>query len=137
MFPTAEIPVPDKKELRNFGFVMAGAIGGLFGLILPWLFDRAWPIWPWPIVAIFLLLGTAAPEHLRPVFKCWIRLGHLIGRVTTPLILGLIFFLVFMPIGLIRRVVAKDAMCRRMDPSANTYKVNSHQPDIEHMERPF
>lgn len=137
MFPNIDIPDPDKKDLRAFGFVMAGAIGGLFGLTLPWLFDGAWPIWPWPIALLFLLLGIVAPQHLRPVFDVWMRLGYLVGRVTTPLILGLVFFLIITPIGLFRRVTSKDPMCRRIDPSTKTYKVNSQQPDLDHMERPF
>ena len=137
MLPRADIPDPDKKELRNFGFIMAGVIGGLFGLTLPWLFEGAWPIWPWPIASLFLLLGIAAPERLRPVFEGWMRLGYLIGRVTTPLILGLIFFLIITPIGLFRRAISNDTMCRRIDPSRNTYKIDSQQPDLDHMERPF
>lgn len=137
MFSMNNLPDPNKKELRNFGFVMFGAIGGLFGLVFPWLFNGTWPIWPWPIATLFVLLGSVAPERLRPVFKVWMRLGHCIGKVTTPIILGLTFFLVIMPIGLVRRLVTKDTMCRRIDPSTETYKINSQQPDIEHMERPF
>jgi hypothetical protein len=136
-FPTINIPEPDRKELRAFGLVMAGAIGGLFGLILPRLFNGAWPIWPWSIASLFLLLGIVAPQHLRPVFEIWMRLGYLIGRVTTPIILGLIFFTIVTPIGLYRRVFSKDPMCRRLDPSTDSYKIDSQQPDLDNMERPF
>jgi len=136
-FPTIDIPEPNRKGLRAFGFVMAGAIGGLFGLILPWVFDWAWRIWPWAIASLFLILGIVAPQSLRPVFEGWSRLGYLIGRITTPLILGLIFFAIIAPIGLFRRVISKDPMRRRIDPDITTYKIDSQQPDLEHMERPF
>ena len=116
---------------------MAGAIAGFFGLILPWVFDWAWRIWPWAIASLLLILGIGAPQSLRSVFEGWSRLGYLIGRFTTPLILGLIFFAIVAPIGLIRRVVSKDPMRRRIDPAITTYKIDSQQPDLEHMERPF
>lgn len=116
---------------------MAGAIGVLFGLILPWLFDGAWPIWPWLIASLFLLLGIAAPQHLRKVFEGWMRLGYLIGRVTTPIILGLVFFVIVTPIGLFRRAFCKDPMCRRIDAGGESYKIVSQQPDLDNMERPF
>jgi hypothetical protein len=135
--PIIDIPDSDKIELRIFGFVMAGAIAGLFGLILPWVFDWAWRIWPWAIASLFLILGIGAPQSLRLVFEGWSRLGYLIGRFTTPLILGLIFFAIVAPIGLIRRVISKDPMRRRIDPAITTYKIDSQQPDLEHMERPF
>lgn len=136
-FPTIDIPEPDRKGLRAFGFVMAGAIGGLFGLILPWLLDWTWRIWPWPIASLLLILGIVAPQSLRPVFEVWSRLGYLIGRFTTPLFLGLIFFSIIAPIGLIRRAISKDPMRRRINPDITTYKIDSQQPDLEHMERPF
>ena len=65
------------------------------------------------------------------------RIGMLIGRMTTPVILGLFFYLVITPIGLVRRTINRNATYRRIDPSAETYKVISQQPDSDHMERPF
>ena len=132
-----QIPDPNKKELRNFGLTMAVAIGGVFGLLLPWLFDRVWPVWPWIVAAPFLLLGIVAPAWLRPAFRGWMRIGILIGRITTPVILGLFFYLVITPVGLVRRSINRCASYRRIDPSAETYKVTSKQPDSSHMERPF
>ena len=57
MVSTTRIPDPNRKELRIFGLTMAGAIGGFFGLLVPWLFDRVWPVWPWFVATPFLLLG--------------------------------------------------------------------------------
>ena len=41
------IPELDQKGLRNFALVTGGVIVGLFGLVLPWVFDLEWPRWPW------------------------------------------------------------------------------------------
>jgi len=63
-----ELHNSDTKMLREFGFVMAGAIAGVFGILLPWLFDRAWPLWPWPIALLFLIAGLFFPASLRLIF---------------------------------------------------------------------
>lgn len=128
---------PDKKILREFGFVMAGAIAGIFGLLLPWLFDRDWPAWPWPPAALFLVAGLIFPSALRYLFIGWMRFGHLLSRITTPLILGILFYLLITPFGLVRRVFGKNSMKGKGDVGSDTYRVDSRQPDDEHMERPF
>jgi hypothetical protein len=128
---------PDKKLLREFGFTMAGAIGGIFGVLLPWLFDRAWPVWPWPIAALFFLAGVLFPLSMRHIFLAWMRFGHLLSKITTPLILGILFYLVITPVGLIRRMLGKNSMSGKEDRDSNSFRVPSEQPDDEHMERPF
>lgn len=128
---------PDRKLLREFGFTMAIAISAIFGLLLPWLFERPWPVWPWPVVAVFLTTSLFLPDVLRLPFVWWMRLGHLLSKVTTPLILGILFYIVVTPVGAARRLLRKDSMSRKLDPSTKSYRVDSRQPDDEHMERPF
>ncbi len=128
---------PDKKLLREFGLTMAGAIAGIFGVLLPWLFDRAWPLWPWPVAALFLLVGIIFPTGLRQIFTIWMRFGHLLSRITTPLILGVLYYIVITPVGLIRKALGKDAMRHKEDPDSESFRVQSRQPDDDHMERPF
>ncbi len=132
-----ELHNPDTKMLREFGFVMAGAIAGVFGVLLPWLFDRAWPLWPWPIALLFLIAGLFFPASLRLIFKWWMRFGHLLSKITTPLLLGILYYLIITPFGIVRRALQKDSMARHIDPSTDSYKVDSREPDHSHMERPF
>jgi hypothetical protein len=127
----------DKKTLKEFGLVMAGAISGVFGVLLPWLFDREWSIWPWPLAALFLAAALVYPLALRYLFVGWMWFGHLLSRITTPLILGIIFYLVITPFGLIRGALGKNSMTGKDNGGKGTYRVNSQQPDDEHMERPF
>jgi hypothetical protein len=61
--------------LRQFALVTGAVVSGLFGLFLPWLFDFAWPIWPWIVSAVLVLVGMIAPLALRPVYKLWMRFG--------------------------------------------------------------
>jgi len=130
-----KVTEPNKKILREFGFVMAAAIAGVFGLLLPFLFDRAWPVWPWPVALVFLIVGVLFPQGLKHVYVWWMRFGMLLGRITTPLLLGVLFYLVITPIGLVRRLFGGDSMHKATD--GDSYRIRSQQPDNEHMERPF
>ena len=128
---------PDKKILREFGFIMAAAIAGVFGLVLPFLFERAWPVWPWLLALVFLLLGVFFPQALRYVYVGWMRFGLLMSRITTPLLLGILFYLVITPAGLVWRMFHGGSIRKAGDAESDSYRTESRQPDNEHMERPF
>jgi hypothetical protein len=132
-----KIPDVDKKGLREFGFVMAAVVGGLFGLFLPWVFDRPWPMWPWVIAVPFAFAGLVFPAGLRSVYRGWMRFGHAIGMITTPLIMGILFFFVITPIGLARRMLGKDSLHRHIDSSCESYRITNQDSTLSDMERPF
>ncbi|MBP2675902.1 MAG: hypothetical protein H6Q84_2742, partial [Deltaproteobacteria bacterium] len=58
---------PSATELRHFGLLMAAVIAVLFGLLLPWLLDRALPSWPWLLAAAFAIPALLWPAALRPI----------------------------------------------------------------------
>jgi hypothetical protein len=131
------IPELDRRGLRDFGLLTGGIVAGLFGLFFPWLLERPWPIWPWVLLAMLAGFGLLAPAALRPVYQLWMRFGLLLNRVTTPLILGILFFLVISPIGLLRRLRRTDALQRNFDERATSYRVPSVENPVKHFERPF
>jgi hypothetical protein len=137
MMAMHEIPELDRKGLRNFGFVTGGLVAGLFGLILPWFLDVRIPVWPWIVGGILALWAVVAPDTLKSIYRAWMRFGLLLSRITTPLILGLVFFLVFVPFALAMRLMKRDSMMRKLDTTATTYRVASRQPPREGVERPF
>ena len=130
------IPELDKKGLREFGLVTGGIVAALFGLFFPWLFDRPLPLWPWIVFGVLGLWGLVAPVTLRPVYRLWMRFGLLMGRVMTPLIMGIVFFALIAPVGLLRRVFAKDPMAREFN-DAESYRVESQRVKMENMEKPY
>ncbi len=132
-----EIIELDKKGLRGFGLTTGAIVAVMFGLLLPWLFGLGYPLWPWILAVVLALWALAAPQSLRPIYRGWMRLGLLISRVTTPLILGAVFFLVIMPMGLVMRLFGHDPMNRRFDAEAASYRVLSRKAPKEHMEKPF
>ena len=67
-------------------------------------------IWFLLISLIFLVLGLINSKILSPLNKLWYRFGILLGKIISPFILGIIFYLVVTPIGLIMRLLGKDVL---------------------------
>ncbi|WP_462321131.1 SxtJ family membrane protein [Halochromatium sp.] len=131
------IPELDRAGLRRFALTTAAIIILLFALLLPWLLETGWPIWPWPLAAVLALWGLIAPASLRPVYRGWMRFGLLLSRITTPLILGLVFFLLFVPVGWAMRLFGHDPMRRRLQSEAKSYRLPSQPISPESFERPY
>jgi len=131
------IPVLDRKGLREFGFTFGAIIAVLFGLLFPFLLDRDIPKWPWVILALFVFWALVAPMSLRPVYVTWMRFGLVMSRITTPLIMGLVFFLVVTPMGILKRLFGQDSMRRKWDESGHSYRSNSRKPPAKNLERPY
>ena len=93
------------SQNRNFGMIMAAA----FGLLFFWRAYRHHQAWtPLLIVAAaFLILAFAAPLTLTRPRALWLAFGERLSRVTQPVILGIVFFLVLTPFGLLRRLTRK------------------------------
>ena len=104
-----DIPDIDRKGLREFAFILGGAVAAIFGLLLPWLFERSYPLWPWIFLGVFAVWGLLAPDTLRPVYRVWMRFGLLLNKVTTPLVLGVVFFLLILPVGFVSSVIGMAA----------------------------
>jgi predicted membrane metal-binding protein len=131
------IPELDRKGLREFAFILGGAVAAIFGLFLPWVFERSFPLWPWIFLAMFAAWGLLLPMTLRPVYRIWMRFGLLMNRITTPLILGVVFFIIIAPVGLFRRLLGKDSIAKGAQADKQTYRVNSDEIPKESLERPF
>jgi hypothetical protein len=132
-----KIPTLDRKGLRDFGLLTGGLFAAIFGVLLPWKFGWSWPLWPW---LLFLALGgmaLLAPLRLEPVYRLWMRFGMAIGAVMSRIILGLVFFCVVTPVGLLMRATGKDPMKRRFDPAAASYReaISAHKSDS--LDKPF
>lgn len=130
-------PQPGRIELRNFGLLCGSLIGLLFGALLPWIWDYAYPVWPWVIGAILALWGLAAPASLAPVYRGWMKFGSAIGWVNTRLILGAVFYVLITPMGLVMRLFGRDAMLRRFDRRALSYRVQDGAHERNDMEAPY
>ena len=131
------IPELDRKGLRDFGLVTGAIVAGLFGVFFPWVLERAYPLWPWVILAVLGSWALVAPDSLRPVYYGWMRIGLLLGKITTPIVMGMIFFLIVVPVGLVMRMAKRDALHRSFDRDLPSYRVQSEHPPKSNLEKPF
>ena len=129
--------VVSDTELRKFGYVMAGFFALFFGLLLPWWWSMKSANWPWVVAAVFLALALIAPGLLRGPYRFWMRLGRVLEWVNTRLVLGVVFVLVFAPLGCVLRLLGKDTLQKKWDGRLTTYRVNKVPRKADHMERQF
>lgn len=130
------IPELDRKGLREFGLIMGAFAGGLLGLFFPWLLDYPYPAWPWVISGVLVSWAAVAPMTLRPLYPVWMQFGLLMTRITTPIIMGLVFYLVITPFALVFRLVGKDAMQRKFD-DRKSYRVRRTKIRDDSLEHPY
>lgn len=130
------IPELDRKGLREFGLVTGGVVAGLFGLFFPWLLERAWPLWPWIVFGVLGAWGLIAPLSLQPVYRLWMRFGLMLSKVMTPLIMGIVFFVIITPVALVLKLLGKDAMARKFS-DADSYRVPTKKSPPENLEKPY
>ena len=93
---------------KSFGIVFS--IVFLIIAIYPLINNDELRIWSLIIAIIFLVLGLINSKILTPLNKLWFKFGILLGRIVSPIIMGLIFFMVVTPIALIMRIIGKDLL---------------------------
>ena len=93
---------------RSFGIVFFVVF--LLIALYPLTYGGEIRIWSLIISIIFLILGLLNSKILAPLNKIWFKFGILLGKIVSPLIMGIIFFLVVTPIGLIMRLLGKDVL---------------------------
>jgi len=131
------IPELDRQGLRKFGITTGLIVAGLFGIFFPWLFEAGFVIWPWILCGLLIAMGLLTPMALGPVYHWWMRFGLMISRFTTPLIMGLVFFLVITPMAIFMKLLGKDAMRRKLAKDESTYRIESIKTARERIERPY
>ena len=85
---------------------------------------RAWSL---ILSLIFLILGLSKSRILTPLNKVWIKFGILLGKFIAPIVMGIIFFFVITPIGILMRFFNKDLLNLKFN-SKNTYWIKRTGP---------
>jgi hypothetical protein len=111
---------------RSFGIVFA-VVFGVIGL-LPFVFGGGLRLWALVVAAAFLALALAAPAVLAPLNRLWLRFGLLLHRIVNPIILGIMFFVVITPIGVLMRLFGKDPLRLKRDGAVRSYWIPREPP---------
>ena len=81
-------------------------------------------LWAFALSLIFLWLGILNSKILNPLNKLWFKFGILLGSVVSPIVLGIVFFVVVTPLGIIMRILNKDLLKLKMYKNINTYWID-------------
>ena len=110
---------PKISSERNFGLVFAG----VFALISlsPLIHANQMRVWPLPIAAVFLAAAILAPRALAPLNRLWFLIGILLGKIVTPLVMTMLFFVVVTPVGVVMRLCGNDPLRLKRDRAAKSY----------------
>ncbi len=123
-----------RGELRKFGLT----VGAAFGAIAAIAWWRGHPLSSQvfgALAAALVLGGAALPAALQPVYTAWMGFAKILSRITTPIFLGIVYFLIFTPVGLVRRALGKDQLDRK--PVSGSYFLNRRTRPVGSMERLF
>ena len=110
---------------KSFGIVFF-----LFFLIVsifPLFKDGNIRIWSLTIALFFLILGLINSKILTPLNKVWFKFGIFLGKIISPIVMGLIFFLVVTPIAVLMRMLKKDLLNLKFNKN-NSYWIEKTDP---------
>ena len=117
-----EIKISSNRSFGIVFFIVFLLIG-----TYPLLNDDHVRIWSLIISIAFLILGLLNSKILFPLNKIWFKFGILLGKIISPLIMGLIFFVVVTPIGLLMRLFNKDLINLKFNKS-KSYWIEKNEP---------
>lgn len=109
-------------EGRKFAFTVGIAFLVLAGISY-WRGHTRVPAVLGSLGGVLILAGLVAPTALGPVQRGWMNFAHMLSKVTTPIFMGIVYFLVITPIGLFRQMIGGNAMVSRSTPETGYWVV--------------
>ncbi len=134
---SVEIEQLDKQGYRKFGIVTGLILLGLFGLAIPYLFSLTYPKWPWYIASVLIVLALLVPMALTYPYQIWMKFGQVMNWINTRIILGILFYVIFFPVGLLLKLFGKDPMHRKLDKKSSSYRELNEHDSKTNLERPY
>jgi len=109
------------KTYKQFGFIVGILFPLIIGFIIPFFTGHDFRVWTLFIGIALIIFSIFAPNKLRNIYNFWMSIGNILGFVNSRIILGSIFILVLMPIGLFMKIFGYDPL-RRKKNKENTYR---------------
>ena len=127
-------------ELRKFGLVTGAIIILFIGAFLPWLWEKnilQWQQVTLPLGGILIVWALVHPASMIYFYKPWMKMAEGLGFINTRIILFIVFYGMFLPMGFIMRLFGKDPMQRKMESTLDSYRITRENPTKDHMEHPY
>lgn len=118
----------DRHSLKKFGLTMGTAFLAITLFIL--LRHKYSPLVTAVISGIFFILAFMLPALLRPIYISWMRLAFMLAWINTRLILLIIFYIVFAPIGLALRLFGVDLLNKKIDKNKQSYWLRKEKKEF-------
>ena len=125
------VKIPSNRSFGFLFFIVFLAIS-----LWPLISQEDLRLWALILSLIFLILGILNSNILTPLNKLWIKFGILLGNIVSPVVMGVVFFIVVTPIGLIMRLLGKDLLRVNKNESTSTYWID-REKKTDTMKRQF
>jgi hypothetical protein len=117
-------PPPTPQEVRKAGLVVLVGFA-LLAVLSRW---RGHPTASLVFAAAGAGLGVPMLAGVVPVYKAWMGVAHVLGKINTTIILSVLFFLIITPLGLVFRLLGRDPLALKLDRAAATYWTPKARP---------
>jgi hypothetical protein len=111
---------------RSFGLVIAAVL--LLVALGPLRHGHTPRWWALAVAVMFALVALAKPALLARLNRLWMKLGILLGKVVSPIALGILFYGVLTPLAVVIRLTGKDPLRLKLDPAADSYWILRKPP---------
>ncbi|MFA5410478.1 MAG: SxtJ family membrane protein [Candidatus Omnitrophota bacterium] len=122
----------NKETLRKFGIIMGIAFLVIALIIL--FRDQHNPVSVYITSLIFFISAVAMPGLLKPIYIAWMKLAFILGWLNTRLILVIIFYLIFIPIGLMIKLFRMDLLDRKIEKGKDSYWKKKEAKDFNRLD---
>lgn len=115
--------LPPNRSFGTLFIIVFSLIGGYV-----WWKGGSAHVWWFGASALTLTVTLIKPDWLTPLNRAWMKLAEVLNRIVSPVVLGVMFFGLFAPMGWAMRLSGRDALKRRFDPAARSYWVKRSPP---------
>ena len=107
---------------RSFGIVFFFVF--VIVSLWPLINENSLRVWSIFVAIIFLILGLMNSKLLTPLNILWFKFGKLLGFIIAPIVMGIVFFVVITPTGLIMKIIGKDLLNNKYNNKIKSYWIN-------------
>ena len=104
---------------RKFGWTFAAVFFLIGAVYHPWMIALA---------GVLAIVTLTRAEWLAPAKHAWMKLGELLNKIVNPMVMNVIYFVIFTPAGIVMRLAGRDALAMRLDKTLPTYWVRRDPP---------
>lgn len=125
-----------KKEYKNFGIIVGVILFFIFGIIVPYYKYLKINYYFLTTGIVLIFLSLTLPNLLKYPYQLWMKVGEVLGWINTRILLGVVFFIVLFPIGILLFLFGKRPI-RINKLESETFKQKSIERTWNHYEKPF